>query len=224
MKRRESLKFIAAGAFATGSVLAGCKESVKKPEIIPPANDKEQEPGMYKEEAAYEKAIEKQDNFFNTHEMASITMLCDMIIPRDEISGNASDAKVPDFIEFMVKDVPQYQTPVRGGLKWLDMQCFKNFNKPFKDCGEEQRIKIIDSIAYPEKAKKDKSLAQGVAFFSLMRNLTASGFYTSEIGINDIGYQGNKPHQWNGVPGDVLKQYGLAYTDRELNETVKFDA
>jgi hypothetical protein len=79
---------------------------------------------------------------------------------------------------------------------------------------------LVDQIAYPEKAKPD--MKQGVAFFSLMRNLTATGFYTSEIGVKDIGFMGNRPNQWNGVPDDVLKQYGLSYTEKELKECVSF--
>ena len=84
-----------------------------------------------------------------------------------------------------------------------------------------QQIEMVDMIAYPKKAKPEMS--QGVEFFKLMRNLTASGFYTSEIGVKDIGYAGNSPTQWNGVPDEVLKQYNLAYTEKELKECVSFD-
>ena len=66
-------------------------------------------------------------------------------------------------------------------------------------------------------------MRQGAAFFSLVRNLTASGFYTSEIGVKDVGFMGNVPNQWNGVPDDVLKQYGLSYSEKELRECINFD-
>jgi hypothetical protein len=56
-----------------------------------------------------------------------------------------------------------------------------------------------------------------------MRNLTATGFYTSKIGVEDVGYKGNQPNQWNGVPDDVLKQYDVAYTDKENKECVKYE-
>ena len=69
------------------------------------------------------------------------------------------------------------------------------------------RLEIIDDIAYPNKVKP--GMEQGVAFFNKMRDLTASGFFTSEIGVKDIGYLGNTPNKWTGVPTDVLKQYGL---------------
>ena len=64
----------------------------------------------------------RAEKFFTPHEMATITVLGDIIIPKDEISGSASDAKVPDFIEFIVKDMPDHQLPMRGGLRWLDLQ------------------------------------------------------------------------------------------------------
>ena len=153
--------------------------------------------------------------------MATITILGDIIIPKDAVSGSASDAKVPEFIEFIVKDIPDHQVPIRGGLKWLDIQCKKRFEKPFKDCSPSQQIEMVDEIAYPAKAKPE--MKQGVAFFSRMRNLTASGFYTSEMGVKDMGFMGNTPNQWNGVPQEVLKQYNLAYTEKELKECINFD-
>jgi hypothetical protein len=152
--------------------------------------------------------------------MATMSILCDIIIPKDEISGSASEAKVPEFIEFMVKDRPENQIPMRGGLRWLDVQCLKRFDKSFVDCTEPQRMEMVDEIAWPKKAKPE--MAQGVAFFNLMRDFTASGFFTSQMGVKDLGYAGNTPNKWNGVPDDVLKQYGLSYSDKELKECAKY--
>jgi hypothetical protein len=171
------------------------------------------------EEAAHYKEV-TSTTFFTPHEMQTITVLGDIIIPKDEISGSASDAKVPDFIEFIVKDKPEHQVPMRGGLRWLDMQCLTRFQNSFVDCDSKQQLELVDEIAYPKKAKP--SMKAGVAFFKLMRNLTATGFYTSEIGVKDVGYMGNTPTQWNGVPADVLKQYNLAYSEKELKECISF--
>ncbi len=79
---------------------------------------------------------------------------------------------------------------------------------------------MVDQIAYPAKAKPE--MKQGVSFFNLMRNLTLTGFFTSEMGVKDLGYAGNTPNRWNGVPDEVLKQYGLAYSEKELKECVSF--
>src|SRR6476661_4475975 len=220
MDRRESLKLIAWSTVSTSLVLDACKTKDKKPAEQKPAAAASTIDRMEEEKAADE-ALTK-DKFFTAHELATIAVLSDIIIPADEVSGSATQAKVPDFIEFMVKDRPEFQTPMRGGLRWLDVQMIKQYNKPFKDCSQQQQVAMVDAIAYPKKARPD--MMQGVSFFSLMRNLTASGFYSSEMGIKDVGYAGNKPNQWNGVPDEVLKQYQLSYSDKELKECVSFKA
>ena len=219
MDRRKSLKVIALGAVSGGVLLNGCKADDKKV-AAPAPGSKDLTIDRAAEEVAEHKRLTDQ-TFFTPHEMTTIGVLADIIIPADDVSGSATDAKVPDFIEFMVKDKPEFQTPMRGGLRWMDMQCNKQFSKAFKDCTKEQQLSLVDAIAYPKKAAAE--MKRGVSFFSLMRNLTASGFYTSEIGIKDMGYAGNKPNQWNGVPAEVLQQYGLAYSEKELNECVRFD-
>ncbi len=219
MDRRKSLKLLATGAVAIPTVIAGCTTDDKKITATTdkPAFNLDRNP----DELKYEMELLNKEKFFTPEEMATITILADIIIPKDAVSGSASDAKVPDFIEFIVKDMPSHQIPMRGGLRWLDVQCLNRYEKAFKDCSQTQQIEMVDMIAYPKKAAP--AMSQGVAFFSLIRNLTASGFYTSEIGVKDLGYAGNTPNQWNGVPDEVLKQYNLAYTEKELRECISFD-
>jgi gluconate 2-dehydrogenase gamma chain len=223
MDRRKSIKALIIGTVSSGAVIEACKLQDKKEEQKTPdpaaSSNGAAVDGInrMKEEAAHDNDLHAK-TFFTADEMATITILGDIIIPRDELSGSASDAKVPDFIEFIVKDMPQHQTPMRGGLRWLDMQCLNRYEKSFRDCDHQQQMDMVDEIAWPDKAKP--GMAQGVAFFNLMRNLTASGFYTSEIGVKDVGYIGNVPNQWNGVPAEVLKEYKMAYSEKELRECV----
>jgi gluconate 2-dehydrogenase gamma chain len=225
MDRRQSLKALAVGTLSTTLILDACKTADKKTGDTGAGQTKINEgggaPGLDRqpEEIARYKEVTSK-TFFTEHEMATLAVLADIIIPRDGVSGSATDAKVPEFIEFIVKDMPDHQVPMRGGLRWLDLQATRQFGKAFKDCSDADRIKLVDQIAYPGKAKPE--MAQGVAFFSLMRNLTATGFYTSEIGVKDVGYMGNVPNQWKGVPDDVLKQYGLAYTEKDEKDCVKY--
>ena len=233
MDRRKSLKILATGALAGTAALSGCKDDKKVKELNgkEPALTLDRNP----DEMKNEKRLLEMEDIFTAHEMATITVLADIIIPADEVSGSASDAKVPEFIAFIVKDMPSHQTPMKGGLRWLDVHCMNRFGKTFKDCDAKQQLEVVDEIAYPvieytdekgnkiQKGKIKPGMEQGVAFFTLMRNLTATGFYTSEIGVKDIGYMGNKANQWNGVPDDVLKQYGLAYSEKELKECISFD-
>jgi len=222
MDRRKSIKALIVGTVSAGVLVEACKpgevkkaeEASKAADATPPA-----ETNRMKEEDEYYKEVVAK-TYFTPDEMATITVLGDIIIPKDEHSGSASDAKVPEFIEFIVKDMPAHKTPMRGGLRWLDLQCLNHYGKAFKDCTQPQQIEMVEAIAWPNKAKPE--MAQGVAFFNLMRNLVATGFFTSQMGVKDLGYAGNVPNQWNGVPDDVLKQYGLAYTEKELKECRSF--
>ncbi len=218
MDRRKSIKAIALGTVGAGILATACNPADKKEDTTAalPAANFDRTP----EEAARDNKI-AADKFLTEHELATITVLADIIIPKDEVSGSASEAGVPAFIDFIVKDMPHYQTPLRGGLRWLDVQMMNQYNNAFKDCTSAQQIAMVDQIAYPEKAKPEMS--QGVQFFNTMRNLTATGFYTTQMGVKDLGYMGNQPNQWNGVPDDVLKQYGLAYSEKELKECINFD-
>jgi hypothetical protein len=219
MDRRKSLKALAVGTISGAVLLDACKPGDKKDAANKSLADGFTLDRQPEELKRYDDVT--AEKFFSEHEMSTIAVLSDIIIPKDDVSGSATDAKVPDFIEFIVKDMPQHQTPMRGGLRWLDIHSFKKKGKSFVDLDAKSQIEIVDEIAYPKKAAPE--VAQGVAFFSLMRNLTATGFYTSKIGVEDIGYKGNQPNQWNGVPDDVLKQYGVAYTEKENKECVKYE-
>ena len=219
MDRRKYLKTLAVrtvGTLSAVSLIESCKPEDKAKEMAAaPTIDRTPAELEY-----YNKLM--AEKFFDEHEMKTISVLADIIIPKDDTSGSATDAKVPDFIEFIVKDKPSHQTPMRGGLKWLDLHCMKKFTNSFVECSASQQIEMVDEIAFPEKAKPE--MQQGVAFFNLMRDLTATGFFTSKIGIDDLGYVGNRPNQWDGVPQDVLDQYNIKYDERTLAESVKFDS
>jgi gluconate 2-dehydrogenase subunit 3-like protein len=146
--------------------------------------------------------------FFNAHEWATIGMLTNMIIPKDDRSGSATDAGVPEFMDFMMVDQPSRQTAMRGGLAWLDRECVNRYEKAFVACTEAERTKVLDDIAWPSKTPT--GMSHGVAFFNSFRDLTASGFWTSRMGIKDLQYQGNVfVAEWKGCPDEVLKNLGV---------------
>lgn len=219
MDRRKYLKTLAAGSVGAG-LLAQCDPKTEKA-VATEAPGTAFTIDRTAEELVREKKLQAE-KFFDEHEMKTISVLAEIIIPKDDVSGSATDAGVPDFIEFIAKDMPEHQTPLRGGIKWLDLQCMRRFNADFASCTAAQQIEMVDEIAYPEKAKPE--MQQGVAFFNKMRDLTACGFFTSKIGIADLDYQGNKPNQWDGVPQDVLDKYGMKYDAKTLEISVKFDS
>ncbi|WP_411273507.1 gluconate 2-dehydrogenase subunit 3 family protein [Daejeonella sp.] len=215
MNRRDSLKALAVGTVSVGTLLSSCD---KKEGADAKSKGNTGAYGRTPEEKLVDKKL-MDEKFFAASELATIALLGDIIIPKDDYSGSASDANVAEFIEFIVKDQPSLQLPMRGGLKWLDIKSYKLFKKSFSDSTAEQRLQLVDLIAYPEKALPEN--AAGVRFFDTMRGLTATGFFTSKIGIEDLGYKGNQPNAWDGVPDEVLKQFGLEYDAKTLDQCLK---
>lgn len=148
--------------------------------------------------------------FFTPAEWRTVRLLADMIIPRDARSGSATDAGVPEFIDFTVDDRPALRVPVRGGLGWLDDWSQERFGTAFADSEESQRAEVLDALAWPDRAGPD--LSHGVAFFNLFRDLVASGFYTSRIGLEDLQYMGNRyVPEWDGCPPEACRHLGVSY-------------
>lgn len=211
MDRRDSLKSLLVGSLAGGLLINGCAPGKEAPEVQEKPEEKAY--GRTPKEKEYDQKL-MSEVFFSEHELATVAVLCDLILPANEEFGSATDAGVPEFIEFMAKDLPRHQLPIRGGLMWLDNRSNKKFNLEFKSCPEEEQKNILDEIAYPEQASPE--VEQGVKFFSLMRDLTLSGYYTTQMGIQDLGYKGNTPNVWDGVPEDVLKEHGMKYEEEWL--------
>lgn len=151
--------------------------------------------------------------FFTAHEYATVRVLVDIIIPKDGRSGSATDAGVPEFMDFMMADQDRNdqadrQTPMRGGLAWIDLECQDRFDKRFLECTAPERTAVLDDIAWPAKAKPE--FARGVAFFNSFRDLTAAGFFSSKMGVTDLQYMGNvMVAEWKGCPDEALKKLGV---------------
>jgi hypothetical protein len=155
--------------------------------------------------------------FFNAHEWATVGLLADLVIPKDERSGSATEAGVREYLDFHMtdpligeRDREGRQTAMRGGLSWLDLECRDRFGKPFVEITPAERTAVLDDIAYPEKVKDRPELKPGVRFFNTFRDLVASGFWSSKMGVEDLQYIGNTfVAEWKGPPPEVLKKLGL---------------
>jgi gluconate 2-dehydrogenase gamma chain len=148
--------------------------------------------------------------FFTPHEWRTVRMLVDYLIPRDDRSGSATDAGVPEFIDFMMMDRPELQTPIRGGIGWLDSYSRDAYGVAFADCAPADRLHVLDAIALPQHAAP--AVGPGAAFFSQLRDLTASGFWSSPMGVKDLQYLGNTVvAQWTGCPQAALDKLRVNY-------------
>ncbi len=146
-----------------------------------------------------------QPQFFTPQEYETVRILVDLIIPADDRSPSASEVGVPQFMDFIMIDMPYRQTGMRGGLKLLDYESQRRFGKSFAECAPEQSTALLDDVAWPEKAPaRLKHLA---AFFNSFRDLTASGFWTTKQGMEDLQYLGNTfVDEWTGCPEEVVKK------------------
>jgi hypothetical protein len=147
--------------------------------------------------------------FFTAAEFALVVALADLIVPRDARSGSASEAGAPQFIDYFIAEQPRRQTALRGGLAWLNAECQRRFEKTFVAAADAEQRLVLDDIAWPARARPEFS--QGVAFFNTMRDLVAAGFWSSKMGMGDIGYMGNRVAAWDGAPPAVLQKLGVRY-------------
>lgn len=148
--------------------------------------------------------------FYTAEEFALARVLADLIIPADERSGSASDAGVPEFLDFLMTAYPDMQEPMRKGLAWMDAASLSRFQKAFVACSPEEQARLLDEIAYPKRAAA--TAKDGVTFFSRFRDLTASGFWSSKVGVKDLQYMGNVPQaSWAGCPPEALAKLGVSY-------------
>jgi gluconate 2-dehydrogenase gamma chain len=148
---------------------------------------------------------------FTPAEYRTVRVLVDYVIPRDDRSGSATDARVPEFMDVFMQTRENMRNWMRTGLAWLDEECNKRFTKTFVACDDAQRRAVLDDIAWPRRARTE--MANGVRFFTNFRNFTASGFWSSKMGVDDLQYMGNRPvAQWNGCPAPALAKLGVRYT------------
>jgi gluconate 2-dehydrogenase gamma chain len=157
---------------------------------------------------AAKQALPFKPKFFTAHEYATVSVLVDLIIPKDERSGSATDAGVPQFMDFMMIDQPRRQVAMRGGLALIDRLSADRVGKRFVSATDRERRQVLDEIAYTSNT--DPGLRHAVVFFSSFRDLTASGFWSTKMGVADLRYQGNVfVDEWNGCPDAALKKLGV---------------
>ena len=215
MNRRDSIKTITFASIGAGLLLEGCygisREKIKR-------SLTRYEYGRTPVEKLYDDKL-FAEKYFTNYELFTFDKLCNLILPPNEF-GNIRDAEVVQLIEFMAKDIPSYKEPLREGLIWIDSESKKRFNNVFVDCEISQQKEILDEIAYYDPNKSIDDYPQPVQWFNLVRNLTMTGYFTSEVGIKELGYKGNSPNIWDGVPQDVLDQYNLEYDKNWLDKFI----
>jgi gluconate 2-dehydrogenase gamma chain len=212
MERRDALRLLGGAPLALGFALTGAETAAAAAHA---------ETAL----AAAAKGQAYAPRFFNAHEWETVRVLVDLILPKDERSGSATDAGVPEFMDFIVTDPMESdrgresrQTAMRGGLAWIDSECIERFGHELVSCSDAERAALLDDIAFtqepdgeaPDPRDLRVRLRHGAAFFASFRDLTASGFWSSRMGVEDLGYQGNTfVAEWKGCPPEALRKLGL---------------
>lgn len=159
---------------------------------------------------ARENPADLELKFFTPQEFETVKALADLIIPRDERSGSASEAGAPEFIDYILSEYPDNQVAVRGGLAWIDNEMRERTGTGFVAATAAQQTALLDDIAYPARARPE--LSHGAEFFNRFRDMTASAFFSSKAGVADLQYQGNTfVTEWNGCPPAALAKLGVRY-------------
>ena len=159
--------------------------------------------------------------FFNAQELRTVRVLVDDIIPADSNSGSATQAKVPEFMDFILNDGGNNpRTNMRNGLTWIDQESQRRFGKLYADAVQADRNKILDDIAWPARAtaafQAPMSAGQQtpIAWFNTFRNLTASGYFSSRVGLKALNYTGNVfVREWKGASPAMMQKLGLSYDE-----------
>jgi len=205
ISRRDSLKYITLASLSAGALIA-C-EPGKEGEMAGHEHPTDMPEGYANLTPEVMEMLNQK--FFTDEEREMVRVLANLVIPADDKSGSAEDANVTAFIEFTLVDRENMQTPIRGGLRWMNLESTKRFGKSFTAISEGEQKQILDDIAYPQTASPVYS--QGVAFFSTFRSLVLTGFYSSKLGVEDLQYMGNRPTVWNGAPQEWLDRLGVSY-------------
>jgi len=143
---------------------------------------------------------------FTAHEFKTLQRLSDLIIPADDHSPGALEAGAAEWIDYMAGNSPDLAQIFTGGFGWLDHQMQQHHGVDFIDAKPEQQTAVLDAIAYKKNEMPEN--APGIHFFSWLRNLVTDAYYTSPIGIKDLGYMGNTAVSEFHVPEAAL-QYAL---------------
>jgi hypothetical protein len=155
-----------------------------------------------------------QWRFFTAPELATMRVLADLVIPRDERSGSATEAGTLEYADFVISESSERMRQAwHDGFQWLDAECERRFERRrFVELTETERAQVLDDIAFPARAREE--MRSGAEWFNRVRDLVGSGFFSSRVGVEDVGYIGGVfVPEWRGAPEEALRELGVSYEE-----------
>ena len=157
-------------------------------------------------------------------EFKTLERLAELIVPADDVSGSAREAGAAPFIDVLCSQNKKLAEIYHGGLAWLDAEMNKRYGKSFVNASPADQTAMLDLLVQAEKLEKSRvdevagmkkaayrdfadyslkpahPLAAGAKFFDWVRKMTVDAFYTSPLGVNDLGYMGSGVYSKYEVP------------------------
>lgn len=155
-----------------------------------------------------------QWRFFTAPELAVMRVLADLLIPRDERSGSATEAGTLEYADFVISESSERARQAwHDGFQWLDAECVRRFDRRrFVELLDAERTQVLDDIALPARARDE--VRPGVEWFTRVRDLIGAGFFSSRVGVQDLGYIGGVfVPEWRGAPEEALRELGVSYQE-----------
>ncbi|MEZ5400129.1 MAG: gluconate 2-dehydrogenase subunit 3 family protein [Bryobacteraceae bacterium] len=184
---------------------------------------------VHHEAAASKASGPYQPKAFGEHEYKTLRRLAELIVPADEVSGSAVDAGAPEFIDVLSAENTKLADIFHGGIAWLDAEMLRRHAKTFVDCAAAHQTAMLDRLVAAEREERDRRgeelvyrrsddyrgfsgytverqnpLAAGAKFFDWVRKMSVDAFYTSPIGVKDIGYVGNRAWSKYEAPKEAI--------------------
>ena len=142
---------------------------------------------------------------FTSHEYATLRRLAELVVPPDEHSQGALEAGAPEFIDLLSSGNEELAAIYTGGMAWLDDQMKRRYQSSFVDAPMAQQTAMLDLIAYRKNESAHPELGPGIRFFNWVRNMVVDAYYTSKVGMDDLGFVGNGAMATFSVPEEALR-------------------
>ena len=139
---------------------------------------------------------------FTDHEFLTLQKLADYIVPADDVSPAASQAGCADFIDLLASQNPELAAIYTGGISWLDRTMERRYGASFVSAKPGDQTAMLDLIAY--RKNESDELGPGIRFFDWARKMVVDAFYTTPVGIKDLGYVGNTAVTKFEIPQEAI--------------------
>ncbi len=211
LSRREALRRVALGVTAAG--LGGGVAPADAAEVHREVDGERTLFGEYKVK------------YFNEHEFRTLERLSELIVPADEGGPSGREGGAPEFIDLLASENPELAAIFTGGILWLDHAAQAKHGQRFAEASTDQQTDLLDLLVAAERGETGADTTwetqeyrrfsvfgvrfptdarRGIRFFGWARRLIVDAYYTSPVGLKDLGFLGNASHTEYKVPQEAV--------------------